>query len=56
LYDYVDTHDVEFDKTTVRYDLMQPRPFVVLEDKEKTINDYFEGSNHEVIHIRELAE
>jgi len=56
LYDYVDTKDVEFDKTTIRYDLMQPRPFVVLEDKEKTINEYFEGSNHEVIHIRELTE
>jgi len=56
LYDYIDTRDIQFDPTTVRYDLMQPRPFLCLDDKEKTLNDYFEGSDHEVIVVRELTE
>jgi len=53
LYDYIDTQDVTFDKATIKYDLIQPRPFLCLEDQNKTINDYFEGSTHERVQIRE---
>jgi len=56
LYDYVDTKDVQFDASTKNYDLMQPRPFLCLDDKNKNIGEYFEGSNSEVVTIRELAE
>jgi hypothetical protein len=52
LYDFIDTQDIKFDNHPV-YDLIQPNPFVSVTDKEKTINDYFEGSDHEVLHIRE---
>jgi len=52
LYDYVDVQDVQFEHTNV-YDLIQPHPFVSLSDKEKTINDYFEGSSHENLNVRE---
>jgi len=56
LYDYVDTKDIQFDASTARYDLMQPRPFLCLDDNNKPIGEYFEGSNNEVITIRELTE
>jgi len=56
LYDYIDTQDIAYDKNTVRYDLIQPRPFLVLDDKNKTLNDYFEGSSQEILQIREHAE
>jgi len=56
LYDYIDTKDIQFDASTARYDLMQPRPFLCLDDNNKPIGEYFEGSNNEVITIRELTE
>jgi len=56
LYDYIDTKDVEFDASTKRYDLMQPRPFLCLDDLNKPVGEYFEGSNSEVITIREHHE
>jgi len=56
LYDYVDTKDIQFDASTARYDLMQPRPFLCLDDNNKPIGEYFEGSNNEVITVRELTE
>jgi len=56
LYDFIDSKDIQFDPSTKRYDLMQPRPFLCLEDLNKSISEYFEGSNHEVITIREHAE
>jgi len=46
---------VKFDPSTVGYDLIQPRPFLCLDDKEKTLEDYFPGSDQELIQIRELA-
>jgi len=56
LYDYVDTLEIQFDKTTIKYDLMQPRPFLCLDDKSKSVGDYFDGSAPEVINIRELSD
>jgi hypothetical protein len=52
----VDTLEIKFDSTTTRYDLMQPRPFLCLDDKNKAIGDYFDGSAPEVINIRELSD
>jgi len=52
LYDYVDVSEVTFEHSNV-YDLIQQHPFVSLTDKEKAINDIFEGSNHESLHVRE---
>jgi len=52
LYDYLDVQDLKFE-SSANYDLIQPNPFTCLSDKGKTINDYFEGSDHEVLTIRE---
>jgi hypothetical protein len=56
LYGFVDSLEIKFDASTKSYDLMQPRPFLCLNDKQKTIGEYFEESDHEVVQVRELAE
>lgn len=44
--------DLKFEETEV-YDLIQPMPFLCLEDREKTIGDYFGDSQQETLVVRE---
>mmetsp|Transcript_27999 Transcript_27999/g.24701 ORF Transcript_27999/g.24701 Transcript_27999/m.24701 type:complete len:101 (+) Transcript_27999:580-882(+) len=54
LYNFVNTQELKFEGDSGKWDLMQPRPLLVLDDKEKALCEYFEGSDHEVILVREL--
>lgn len=45
---------MKFEGDTGQWDLMQPRPLLVLDNKDKSIGEYFEGSDNEVITVREL--
>lgn len=46
--------ELKFEGDSGKWDLMQPRPLLVLDNKEKTLGDYFEGSDQEVITVREI--
>jgi len=52
LYDFIDTQEIQFEHTG-QYDIIQPLPFLCLEQKNKTLGDYFENSTNELVHIRE---
>jgi len=52
LYDYIDTLEIKFEDSK-QYDLIQPLPFLSLENKDNKISDYFGDSNNEIIQVRE---
>ena len=52
LYDYIEVNDVKFEQNSA-FDLIQPHPFMSLSDKNKTLNDIFEDSANEILHVRE---
>ena len=52
LYDYIDVNNVKFEQNNA-YDLIQPNPFISVTDKNKLINDIFEDSANEILHVRE---